>query len=159
MTNPELSHFDPTADPRYAFGLAGLAVSILGLILAVARPHVDDAAEPPPPIPAKIGDQVVDAADKFVGRMIDRARGKPNQPAAPAPKVLPWRWYLAVAGPALGLLGAMAGLIGWVRHELPRPTVAAMVVGFLAVAWIYLLVALVITFVIVAAVLILGHIG
>ena len=145
----------------------GLCLGIIGLIVAVLAPQIARAIEPPKPLMPEISgatakewvsDTLADAGDKFVGKTIDRIRGRkpPPVPAAPTPvptpvppKVLGWDWYLETAGPALGLVASLAGLAGWLRREDLRIAGSALTVGVLAVTWVHIVTALVIALVIV----------
>jgi hypothetical protein len=150
---------------RYALGLLGLLVGVLGLFAAVARPHIAEALKPPKPPeppPQKLSDTLADAGDKFVDRIIDRLREKKAEPAAKAPPPsppTPWDLYLAVAATSLGLVGALAGTAGWVRREDHRLAASSIVVGVLALAWVQIVAALVIAFLIVFLLLLGGAIG
>ncbi len=140
--------------PRPRFGLIGLLVGSVGLVIAVVHPHLAEALKPPPPPPQKLSDTLAEAGDKFVGRMIDRVRGKKAAtpappPPPPQPQPLPWAWYLSLAATSLGLIGAASGTIAWVRREDHRLAASAITAGALAVAWVYILAALVIALVIV----------
>ncbi len=159
---------DTTARPatpprtRYALGSLGLVVGVVALVAAVAGPHIAKALKPPEPPPQKLSDTLVEAGDKFVGRLLDRARGKQAQPAAeppPVPSATPWDWYLSVAATSLGLVGALSGTVGWVRREDHRLAASAIVTGSLAVAWAYIVAALVIALVIVFLLLLFGALG
>jgi hypothetical protein len=133
---------------RFAFGLAGLIVAALGLALGVMQPHITEAMKPPPPPPPqKMADVLAEAGDKFVGKMVDRVRGKkPEPPKAvePPPKKTPWPLYISIAATSLGLAGSLSGTVGWIRREDLRLTVSAMAIGALAVAWIYIVLGIVI---------------
>ena len=88
--HPEsLSPSESRSQPRFAPGLIGLLVAILGLGTALVAPHVVAAVEPPRP---KLSDTLAEAGDKFVGKMIDRVRHKeapPSAEAAAPPRSLP----------------------------------------------------------------------
>ncbi len=144
---------------RYGLGLCGLALAVLGLVLAIARPYVAEVLEPPPKPESKISEVVADAGAKFVDRMIDRVRGKSAPPrAAPAPMPQPperlWLLILSIAATSLGLAGSLSGTVGWIRREDSRLAGSAIAIGALAVAWIYLMAALVTALVIVFLILI-----
>lgn len=152
----------PTVQPprtRYGFGLSGLLFGFVGLAVAVACPYIAEALKPPPPPPQKLSDTLAEAGEKFVGRMIDRVRGKKTASPAelpPQPQPIPWTRYFALTATALGLLGAVLGTASWIRREDHRLAASAILAGALAVAWIYIVAALVIALVIVFLLLLLG---
>jgi hypothetical protein len=136
-----------------------LLVGILGFAVAVTHPYVAEALKPPEPPPPKLSDTLAEAGDKLVGKVIDRVRGRKSepvaqQPAPPPPK--PWGLYLSIAATALGFIVLVSGTVGWVRREDHRLAASAMIAGFLAIAWVYIVVALVIALVLVFLLLILG---
>jgi hypothetical protein len=157
---------DSTALPerpvRYALGLLGFIFGVTGLIAAVAGPHIAQALKPLEPPPQKLADKLAEAGDKFVGRLLDRVRGKQAEkvvdalpPAPPAP----WGWYLSVAATALGLVGAVAGTGAWIRRENHRLAASAIITGSLAVAWVYIVAALVLALAIMFLVMMFGTLG
>jgi hypothetical protein len=145
---------------RYGLGLFGLIVGSVGLAVAVTQPYIAEALKPPPPPPQKFSDTLTEAGEKFVGRMIDRVRGKKAEPLAapapPQPRPIPWPWYLSITATSLGLIGAVLGTASWIRREDHRLAASAIVASALAVAWIYIVVALVIALVIVFLLPLLG---
>lgn len=143
---------------RYGLGLCGLALAVIGLILAIARPYVAEVLEPPPEPRPKVSEVLADAGAKFVDRMIEKARGRAAVPrAAPAPKPQRpeqlWLLTLSVAATSLGLVGSLSGTVGWIRREDSRLAGSAIAIGALAVAWVYLMAALVTALVIVFLIL------
>jgi hypothetical protein len=97
-------------------------------------------------------------------RMLDRARGKAAAPKAkPPPKPQSrerlWLLYLSVAATSLGLVGSLSGTVGWIRREDSRLAGSAIAVGALAVAWIYIVAALVTALVIVFLFLLASALG
>jgi hypothetical protein len=160
----DVAHPVPSLPPRvrYAFGLIGLLIGLAGLAAAIARPYIAEALKPPEPPPQKLSDKLAEVGDKFVGRMIDRVRGAKPAPVAaqPAPPPrTPWPWYLSVAAASLGFVAAVSGTAGWVRREDHRLAASAITAGFLAVAWVYIVMALVIALVIVFLLILLGALG
>jgi hypothetical protein len=126
------SALPPQPRVRYALGLLGFVLGILGLTAAVAGPRIAEALKPPEPPPQKLSDTLAEAGDKFVGRVLDRVRGKKPAAAAethPSPPPTPWGWYLSVAATSLGLVGAVAGTGGWVRREDHRLAASAIIAG------------------------------
>jgi hypothetical protein len=67
--------------------------------------------------------------------------------------------YLSVAATSLGLIGSLSGTAGWIRREDSRMAVSAITVGALAVAWVYIMAALVIALVIVILLMLDGALG
>ena len=160
---------DPTEVPRqssshetlYACGSFGLIVGIIGLALAVAHPHIAEASRSPEPPPRKLSEIIAEAGDKFVGRIIVRAKGKKTEPGIVQPASMPrtpWTWYLTIAATTLGFVGAVSGTVGWIRREDHRLAACAIGAGSLAVAWAYILAALTIALVIVFLILLLRYI-
>jgi hypothetical protein len=148
---------------RYGFGLFGLSIGVIGLALAVGRPHIAEALERarPKEPPQKLSDALADAGDKFVGRMIDRVRGKKHEAAVrpPRPEPTPWLWYFSIVATGLGFAGSLSGTVSWIRREDHRLAASAIVAGALAVAWVYIIAALVIAFVIFFLLILLGSVG
>jgi hypothetical protein len=66
---------------------------------------------------------------------------------------------LSVAATSLGLVGSLSGTAGWIRREDPRMAASAITVGALAVAWVYIVAALVIALVIFFLLLLGGALG
>ncbi len=139
----------PPARPRRSwFGLIGFVAAVLGLPLAIASPYIAEFLKPPP-APHKLSDTLAEAGDKLVGRLIDRVRGrKPDAPVIP-PAERPWLLYLTITATSLGLIGSLAGTVGWIRREDHRLAGSAIAVGALAVAWMYIVAALVIALVLI----------
>jgi hypothetical protein len=156
----------PERRTRYGLGLCGLLLAVVGLALAIARPYIAEALEPPPhraPRP-KLSHALAKAGEKFVDRMLEKARGGAAvvnaEPPPPArPPVWPWALYLSVAATSLGLIGSLSGTAGWIRREDSRMAVSAITVGALAVAWVYIMAALVIALVIVILLMLDGALG
>ena len=146
----------PERRTRYGLGLCGLLLAVVGLALAIARPYIADGLEPPPhraPRP-KVSHALAKAGEDFVDRMLEKARGgsavvKVDPPPPARPPVWPWALYLSVAATSLGLFGSLSGTAGWIRREDSRMSVSAITVGALAVAWVYIMAALVIALVVV----------
>ena len=149
--------FSPIVTRRPILRVLGLCLGIVGLALAVLQPQIAEALKPPrgPGMTAEeLADATVDVGGRFARRVVDRVRGKalprPAAPAAvPPEKVLTWEWYLDLAGPALGLLATVSGLLGYLRCENLRVVGCAATAGFLAIAWVHIVTALVIALVIV----------
>ena len=99
---------------------------------------------------------LAEAGDKFVGRMIDRARKTPVTSSPPASLHLSLSFYLGMLAPTLGVAGSALSVAGWIRREDHRMAVSAMVVGFLTVAWLYILAALTLALVIAVLSVLLG---
>ena len=142
---------------RPILGVLGLCLGLIGLTLAVLQPQIAEALKPPrgPGMTVEeFADATVDVGGRFTRRVVDRVRGKalprPAAPAAvPSEEVLSWDWYLDVAGPALGLLATVSGLLGYLRRENLRVVGCAATTGFLAIAWVHIVTALVTALVIV----------
>jgi hypothetical protein len=95
-TEPLESDFD-SPRLRYGFGLAGLVAAAIGLVLGVMQPHITEVMKPlppPEPPPQKMADVLAEAGDKFVGKMVDRVRGRKPEPprAAPLPPHCRPKW-------------------------------------------------------------------
>ena len=156
----------PERRTRYGLGLCGLLLAVVGLALAIARPYIAEALEPSPhraPRP-KLSHALAEAGEKFVDRMLEKARGgaavvKVELPPPARPPVWPWALYLSVAATSLGLIGSLSGTAGWIRREDSRMAVSAITVGALAVAWVYIMAALVIALVIVILLVLDGALG
>ena len=76
--------------PRYALGLCGSLLAVLGLALAIARPYVAEALKPPPPPDPqqRLSRVLAEAGEKLVDRMLDKVRGRPAAgQAGPPPPV------------------------------------------------------------------------
>lgn len=152
---------------RHGLGLCGLALAVVGLTLAIARPYVAEMLEPPPlPEPRqKLSETLAEAGAKLVDRMVARARGKlaaapqAELPPKPRPPVRLWLLYLSIAATSLGLVGSLSGTAGWIRHEDPRLTGSAIAVGALAVAWVYIWAAMATALAIVFLILIASALG
>lgn len=140
---------DPTQDlrqapshrVRYACGAFGLISGLAGLAIALAQPHIAEGLKAPEPPPQRLSETLVEAGDQLVSRMVDRVTGKKSEPAMTPPvppPVTPWAWYLSIAATALGFIGAVSGVVGWVRIENPRLAASAVAVGSLAIALVYL---------------------
>ncbi len=152
----------PTARVGYMFGLLGMIVGMIGLAAAIASPYLVEASKPPAPQPQKLADKLAEAGDKFVGRMIDRARDKQPAPVVepPAPKPpTPWGSYASLVAAALGLVGALFGTVGWIRREDHRLAASSIVIGSLAVTWLYIVAGIIIASVIVFVLLLLSAIS
>ncbi len=148
----------PAQRRRPWFGLFGLLAAMLGFPLAVTSPYIVEFLRPPP-APHKLSDTLAEAGDKLVGRLIDRVRGrKPDAPLIP-PAERPWLLYLSVAATSLGLIGSLAGTVGWICREDHRLAGSAIAVGALAVAWTYIVAALVIALVLCFLLLLSGYFG
>jgi hypothetical protein len=68
---------------------------VLGLTAAVAGPRIAEALKPPVPPPQTLSDTLAEAGDMFVGRVLDRVRGKKPAAAAetqPPPPPTAWGW-------------------------------------------------------------------
>ena len=151
----------PAPRVRYARGLFGFVLGILRLVATVAGPHIARALEPPDPPPQKLSDTLVEAGDKLIGKLLDRVRGKQPETirnAPPPTPAIPWGWYLSVAATSLGMPGALAGTVP-VRRENHRLAASAIVTGSLAVAWTYIVAALVIALAIFFLLLLFGAMG
>jgi hypothetical protein len=145
----------PSQARRPVLGLCGILVATIGLTLAVARPYLAEVLSPPaPPEPKpKVSEIIAEAGEKFVDRMIDKVRRrKAAAKAIPIPAAIPqpppWPLYLSLAATSLGLIGSLSGTAGWIRREDHRMAGAAIVIGSLAVAWTYIVTALIIALVI-----------
>jgi hypothetical protein len=156
----------PEPRPRYALGLCGLLLAVAGLTLAIARPYIAEAMKPPPPPEPrqKLSQVLAEAGEKLVDRMLDKVRGRAAaaQAGPPPPaqaRDRPWLLYLSIAATALGLVGSLSGTAGWIRREEPRLAVSAMTIGAIAVAWVYIVAALVIALVIFFLLLLGGALG
>lgn len=135
---------------RYGLSLCGLALAVAGLMLAVAWPYIGEILEPPPPPEPrlKLSEILSEAGERFVDRMLDRARGKAPAPRAepppkPRPSGRPWLLYLSIVATSLGLVGSLSGTVGWIRREDSRLSGSAIAVGAIAVGWIYIVAAVV----------------
>lgn len=131
---------------RHGLGLYGLLLAVLGLTLAITQPYLTGVIDPPPPR-QKFSEVLSDAGEKLLDRAIAKVRGKAvvkagPPPPAPAQKP-PWPLYLSMAATLLGLAGAVSGMVGWIRREELRLTFSAITIGALAVAWVYIVAALV----------------
>ena len=152
----------PAPRVRYARGLFGFVLGILRLVATVAGPHIARALKPPDPPPQKLSDTLVEAGDKLIGKLLDRVRGKQPETirnAPPPTPAIPWGWYLSVAATSLGMPGALAGTGAGVRRENHRLAASAIVTGSLAVAWTYIVAALVIALAIFFLLLLFGAMG
>jgi hypothetical protein len=141
---PEASVRRPRALVHW-IAVVGLILSFAGLALAVAA-HVRREPSLLAP-PRSVREQVVDAA----GTLIDKLRGK--EPPAPAPSPL------RVAASVLGLVGLLAGSIGWIRRVDHRLCGAAAVVGLAAITWQWVLVGIVIGVVLLLVLAVHGALG
>ena len=97
-------------------------------------------------------------------QMLEMARGGPAvvkaEPPPPArPPVWPWALYISVAATSLGLIGSLSGTAGWIRREDSRMAMSAITVGALAVAWVYIMAAVVIALVVVILLMLDGALG
>ncbi len=152
---------EATRTVRWGAGMFGLIVAVVGLALSVLHPQIAEALKPPDPPPPKVADVLAEAGDKWVGKMIDRARGRkaepPKEPLPPAVRPTPWLLYFSIAATSLGLIGALAGTASWIRREDHRLAASAILVGTLAVAWVYVMAGITIATVIILLLLIFGH--
>jgi len=133
-------------------GIGGMALGFLAFAVAVLAPLIWHAAEPPPLPEPKIADVLADAGAKFVDKMVDKVRGRKPPPAAVAPATkdqLPWLLICSIAGTSLGIVATGAGSVSWIKREDKRIASSAVAVGGLAIAWNYVVVALVIALVII----------
>jgi hypothetical protein len=157
VETPSLAAGDigPEARTRHGLALCGLILAVLGLGFAIARPYIAEVLLPPPPPEPrpKVSEVLADAGVRFVDRMLEKVRGRAAAPKAEPPlkprlPERPWLLYLSVFSTSLGLVGALSGAIGWIRREDSRLAGSAIAVGALAVAWVYIVAALVIALVI-----------
>jgi hypothetical protein len=125
----------PQAGGRYAFGLTGLILALLGLLLVVATPSITRIVNPP----QKLGDAIAEAGDKLMEKVVDRVKGK--RPIEKAQPPVPIKSYLHLAANTLAVLGAALGAVAWVRREDHRLAGCAMTIGALAIAFHYFVVA------------------
>ncbi len=154
----------PERRTRYGLGLCGLALAMVGLTLAVSRPVITELLKPSPVPRRKLSETLAGAGAKFVDRMVARARGKAAAPRdEPPPRPQPperlWLLYLSIAATSLGFVGSLSGTAGWIRREDSRLAGSAIAVGALAVAWIYIVAALVIALVIFFLILLASALG
>jgi hypothetical protein len=152
----------PKPRTRYGLALCGLLLAAVGLLLALTRPYIAEALEPSRDREPrqKLSHVLAEAGEIFVDRMVEKVRGgaaavEAGPPPARA-REWPWDLYLSVAATSLGLIGSLSGTAGWIRREDPRMAVSAITVGALAVAWIYIMSALV-TALVIVILLILGR--
>jgi hypothetical protein len=134
------------------WGIGGMVLGFLAFAMAVLAPLVWHAAEPPPPAEPKMADILADAGAKFVDKMVNKVRGHKPAAAMAAPaakKPLPWPLIWSIAATSLGIVATGAGSVSWIRREDKRIASSAVAAGGLAIAWNYVVVALVIALVII----------
>ena len=94
-------------------------------------------------------------------KMLDRINGKKIEPPVapqPDPDVMK-AWYLSLTSTSLGLVGMLLGTTAWLRREDHRLAAVALVTGFVAVAWVYVVIAVMIGITIAVLIKILQIIG
>ena len=151
--NDSINASSSTARGGHRFGLAGVVIAFLGLSVAVVHPLFADLWEPPPKDAA---DVVVEAGKKLAGKLVQKV--KRAQPAPP-PNRVSWPTVFAIAAASAGLAGVGLGAVSWIRREDHRLSAAAVAVGLLAVAWHYIVAAIVVAVVLAVLALILSAVG
>src|SRR5262245_17302337 len=116
-------------------GVVGSVAAFLGLGLAVLSPVILRAVEPPR---KELSAVIAHAGAKLV----DKVKGGKPGPALPVEPAVPWAMILSTTVTVLGLVGAGAGTASWIRREDRRLAGVAVIVGGLAMAWSYVVLAL-----------------
>lgn len=117
----------------YHLGLIGLVVSFIGLAVTIFVPMVMDARQPP----RELSDVLADTAIKIKERVT-------NQKAATPPPETNWRMIAIISASVVGFIGAVLGVISWIRREDLRLSQAAIGVGVIAIAFHHILAAVVV---------------
>lgn len=155
---------EQTTSRRNTFGIIGLIISAIALLIGLTSPWIIDAVEPPPPPPKQIelSDVIADAAvkawegiqdkkDQRSGKKVDGkdstkadTAAQPQKQAARQPFTIS-KW-LPLAVMIAGFAGLMLGVGSFLRLEDHRLAKVTIVLGAAAVAshWILIMFAVVI---------------
>ena len=126
----QMSSVQPFVFFSRRFGMSGLALATLGLLLTLFSPLIEEVAHPPP---RHISDAVRETATQIKDKLT-----KPELPLQ-AQRRLSWNRIMKVGGSVLGFLGATLGTASWVRREDVKLAGIAVGVGLAAIAWNFFL--------------------
>jgi len=112
------------------FGLLGLSFAILGLAIALISPLIEDSRHPPP---TNLSSVLTETAEQIKEKLT-----KPDMPVEPRRRVSV-RTIVMISGSVLGFLGAALGTAAWGRRESTRIAGIAVALGLAAIAWNYVL--------------------
>ena len=116
--------------------VGGVALSLFGLIVAIAAPAFLDANETPSHAPLNTLPHVLaESATKIKDRLAHKEIDVQPQSG------MSWKGGLMLGGACVGFLGAALGTASWARREQSRWSSVAIAAGLTAIAWNYFLLA------------------
>ncbi|VAW66193.1 hypothetical protein MNBD_GAMMA09-3444 [hydrothermal vent metagenome] len=128
------------------FGISGLFIGVIAIIIAIFQGDIRAAVEPLQPTDnARLKELVVDAGKLLIKQKILGIKEKQSAPDEIITETHNWVQFIYIG---LGILAIILGVISWINKEHIRLSGAAISLGLIAVAWQYVLIAVVIAVII-----------
>lgn len=125
-------------DSKLFLSLIGVCLSLLAFCVAATSPFIIAELDPSPPIEDVAIDKAFEIKDKIMSRLTGNEEQK-NSPEETS-NTFSFADTLVLSVIATGLLGMIFGVLGFIRHEQKRASLAAILIGIGAIILQYSLI-------------------
>jgi hypothetical protein len=132
-TAAEFSSMQPLVFSSRRFGASGLLVAVIGLIVALICPLIEDTTHPPP---RDLSHVLTETATQIKDKLT-----RPEV-TVEAQRQLSIKRVTKIFSALIGFVGAALGTASWVRREDTRLAGVAVAVGLASIAWNFFLFAI-----------------